>query len=105
MHMVTTPNLALRRCISLAMVPTIREPVMPNGWPMAIEPPLTFRFRVNGQPNRVVLSRVIHTTENAGSVTDESQKRGIGAVGDAVTIVVSGPILARSSQSPRAAFG
>ena len=26
------------------MVPTMREPVMPNGWPIEIEPPLTLSF-------------------------------------------------------------
>ena len=26
------------------MVPTMREPVMPNGWPIEIDPPLTFSF-------------------------------------------------------------
>src|SRR5207237_10306011 len=25
-------------------VPTIREPVMPNGWPIEMEPPLTLSF-------------------------------------------------------------
>src|SRR5712692_185187 len=44
MHMVTTPQRCLRRAISLAIVPTMREPVMPNGWPMAMEPPLGFSF-------------------------------------------------------------
>src|SRR5207249_5677725 len=44
MHMVTTPNRALRLSISLAMVPTRREPVMPKGWPIEIEPPLTLSF-------------------------------------------------------------
>ena len=33
---------ALRRTISLAMVPTRRVPVMPKGCPIAMEPPLTF---------------------------------------------------------------
>jgi len=28
------------RSISLAIVPTMREPVMPNGWPIEIEPPV-----------------------------------------------------------------
>src|SRR5713226_3574684 len=31
MHMVTTPERAFWRAISLAMVPTMREPVIPNG--------------------------------------------------------------------------
>src|SRR5437773_3858588 len=35
------PNCASRRAISLASVVTMRPPVAPNGWPMAIEPPIT----------------------------------------------------------------
>src|ERR1700737_1263164 len=41
MHMVTTPHFALRRRPSCRMWPVKRAPVIPKGWPMAIEPPLT----------------------------------------------------------------
>src|SRR5260370_652142 len=44
MHIVTTPNFAFRRAISFASVPVIREPVIPNGCPIEIDPPLTFSF-------------------------------------------------------------
>src|SRR5258705_6399304 len=50
-HIVTTPYRALRRNISLAMVPTIREPVMPKGWPMEIDPPFTLSLSI-GMPKR-----------------------------------------------------
>ena len=41
-HMVTTACLAPRRRPSSRMCPTWREPVIPNGWPMEMAPPLTF---------------------------------------------------------------
>src|SRR5262245_48947984 len=44
MHIVTTPYFALRLVISLANVPTILDPVIPNGWPIEIEPPFTLSF-------------------------------------------------------------
>ena len=44
MHIVTTPHLAPRRLPSCRMWPAQRAPVMPKGWPMAIEPPLTLYF-------------------------------------------------------------
>src|SRR6476661_3310888 len=50
MHIVTTPYFALRRSISLAMVPTIREPVMPKGWPIEIDPPFGLSFSI-GMPS------------------------------------------------------
>src|SRR6185436_6490350 len=43
-HIVTTPYFFLRRWSSLPIVPTSREPVMPNGWPIEIEPPFGFSF-------------------------------------------------------------
>src|SRR5439155_1224995 len=35
------PNCTSRRAISFASVVTSRVPVAPNGWPMAMEPPIT----------------------------------------------------------------
>src|SRR5204863_2563980 len=35
------PNCTSRRVISFASVVTSRVPVAPNGWPMAMEPPIT----------------------------------------------------------------
>src|SRR5207247_10211855 len=35
------PNCTSRRAISFASVATSRVPVAPNGWPMAMEPPIT----------------------------------------------------------------
>ena len=49
-HMVTTPYRAWRQRISLAIVPTRREPVMPKGWPIAIEPPFTLSRSI-GMPS------------------------------------------------------
>src|SRR6266704_677139 len=37
----TRPNCTSRRTISFASVVTTRPPVAPNGWPIAIEPPMT----------------------------------------------------------------
>src|SRR5881296_1451076 len=36
-----SPNCTSRRAISFASVVTMRPPVAPNGWPIAIEPPMT----------------------------------------------------------------
>src|SRR5205823_9015000 len=44
MHIVTTPYLAPRRLPSWRMWPVQRAPVMPNGWPMEIDPPFTLYF-------------------------------------------------------------
>src|SRR3546814_698621 len=41
MHMVTTAYLTPRRLPSMRAWPTQRAPVMPKGWPIEIEPPLT----------------------------------------------------------------
>src|SRR5438045_5735840 len=43
-HIVARPNFELRRFISCINVAEIRTPLHPNGWPMAMEPPLTFTF-------------------------------------------------------------
>ena len=40
-HMVSRPNCLSWVCRELISVPVIRAPVMPNGWPTAIAPPLT----------------------------------------------------------------
>src|SRR6185312_8980971 len=40
-QMETSPNCASRRRISWARVVTRRAPVAPNGWPIAIDPPIT----------------------------------------------------------------
>ena len=40
-QMEMRPSCTSRRRISLANVVTMRPPVAPNGWPMAIEPPIT----------------------------------------------------------------
>src|SRR6185437_3994847 len=40
---VINPNCAPRRTSSLASVVRMRPPVAPNGWPMAIDPPITLR--------------------------------------------------------------
>src|SRR5206468_8396184 len=37
------PNYTSRRAISFESVVTSRVPVAPNGWPMAMEPPITLR--------------------------------------------------------------
>src|SRR5690606_37146031 len=44
MHMVTTPYFPPRSLNWLARVPVWREPVMPKGWPIEMEPPLMFSF-------------------------------------------------------------
>src|SRR5207245_11323994 len=36
------PNCTSRRAISFASVVTSRMPAVPKGWPMAMEPPITF---------------------------------------------------------------
>ena len=40
-HMVSRPNCLSCHCSELISVVVIRAPVMPNGWPTAIAPPLT----------------------------------------------------------------
>ena len=50
MHIVTTPHLALRRRPSSSRWPTRRAPVMPNGWPIEMAPPLTLS-RSPGMPS------------------------------------------------------
>ena len=44
MHIDTTTCLAPRRLPSIRMWPLKRAPVMPKGWPIAIEPPLTLNL-------------------------------------------------------------
>ena len=40
-HIVSRPNCLSWNCSELISVVVIRAPVMPNGWPTAIAPPLT----------------------------------------------------------------
>src|SRR6266478_5075135 len=44
MHIVTTPHFALRRRPSCRMWPVRRAPVMPKGWPIAIDAELVARI-------------------------------------------------------------
>ena len=43
-HIVSRPNCLSWNCSELISVVAMRAPVMPNGWPTAIAPPLTFSF-------------------------------------------------------------
>ena len=50
------------------MVPTMREPVIPNGWPIEIDPPLTFSFA----GSRPSLSRQYTTCEAKASFSSHT---------------------------------
>ena len=53
------PNCTSRRRISLASVVVTRAPVAPNGWPMAIEPPITLNVSRSTSPTRSARPRCV----------------------------------------------
>jgi hypothetical protein len=52
-HMVISAVLASRRSSSCSAVVSSRAPVLPTGWPSAIEPPLTFTRSSSGWCTRI----------------------------------------------------
>ena len=58
-HIDSTPNCLSWCCSELISVLVMRAPVMPNGWPTAIAPPLTLSLSI-GMPSALAEPQRLH---------------------------------------------
>ncbi len=79
-HTVIRPNCPLRRASSWQSVVVMRAPVAPNGWPMAIEPPITLRRSGSTSPTGVREPRALGPVLRGEALQVREHLRGKGLV-------------------------